>query len=390
MPMALEGVKVIEMGTFGPANLTACHLGDMGADVVMVESPVNRNMPPGSGYAEGGHTRAIFSRNKKSIVLDLRKNEARDILHKLAKGTDVFIEANRPGVAKRLGFDYQTLSAINPRIICASLTGYGQTGPYKDLPGHGNVWEGIGGWLRTQGQNWGNMGGDYTGRPYINWYHLADLKAVYTTFASILMALYQRDKIGTGQYLDLAIFDTVITVRDQEVPQEGDGAFATGDIAENVYECKDGGWIATNAGEVVQWANFCKALGVPELTKERGAQGQRAQEIIQTFNRIFKTRTRDEWFEDLRKIDTEAVKCNTLDEVPQDPQVKVRGMHVEVVGDGGHKQVQYGIPFKLSKTPGRSYFHRAPKFGEHTGQIMAELGYKQEDIVQLKRAGAVI
>ncbi len=388
MVTALEGLKVIEMGTYGPAAYTSGWLGDMGADVVMVEAPNSKVLPV--YWREGGATRAVHSRNKRSLVLNLRMEEAQAVLHKLAKESDVLIEANRPGVAKRLGFDYATLEAINPRLIVCSSTGYGQEGPYKMLPGHGLVWEATGGWLLMHGQGYGNMGGDYTGRPWVNYFNLPDMKGSSNVLAAILMALYAREKTGLGQYLDMALFDGVIAVREPQTPSKGDGTFDTARPSWNVYQCKDGKYIATAAGEELQWANLCEGLGFPELGKERNITGNRAREIQERFDKTFKTRTRDEWFAHLSQWDTEVAKVNSIDEAAQDPQVKLRGMHVEVVGDDGHREIQYGTPFKLSKTPGRSVHRRAPKAGEHTAQVLSELGYKKAEIARLRESGAVV
>ncbi|MSQ22904.1 MAG: CoA transferase [Dehalococcoidia bacterium] len=388
MILALEGLKIIEMGTFGPATMAAGWLGDMGADIIMVEAPLNQAMD--AAYKEGGRTRAVRSRNKRSIVLDLRQQAARDVLHQLVKTADILIEANRPGIAKRLGFDYETLSAINPRIIVCSSTGYGQSGPYAQIPGHGLVWEATGGWLKMQGQGYGNMGGDYTGRPWLNYFNLPDMKGAPRIMASILLALYAREKVGVGQYLDLALFDSVIAIKDAPVQPAGDGTFTRVRPSWNVYECKDGKYIAFAAGEAVQWRNLCEAIGLPELANDRGASEERGQEIIQIFNKIFKTRTRDEWFAKLSQVDTEVAKVNTIDEAKNDPQVKTRDMHVEVIGDGGQREVQYGNLFKLSKTPGRAVHTRAPNFGEHTDQILTEIGYSKAKISGLRQTKAAL
>ncbi|MDO8750810.1 MAG: CaiB/BaiF CoA-transferase family protein [Dehalococcoidia bacterium] len=387
MPLALEGIKVIEMGIFGPGTITAQWLGDLGAQVIMVEAPAG---PQSAGWREGGAARAENARNKHSIVLNLKSADAQAVLHKLVKASDVFIEANRPGVSKRLGFDYEKLSSLNPRLIYCSVTGYGQNGPYKMMPGHGNAWEGTGGWHGMQGQGLGNMGGEYTGKPWLNPFNLADIKGALNAMVAITTALYVRDRIGTGQYIDQALVDGVIAVRSKGAPTSGVSAIERDPRPSwNVYECKDGKYIATAAGEEFQWGNLCKGLGVPELAKEMNPQGQRANEITKTFERIFKTRTRDEWFVQLNKLDTEAAKCNTIDEAAEDPQVKLRGMHVEVLGEDGHREIQYGTPFKLLKTPARKTHRRAPHHGEHTDQILAEAGYTKADSDKLRRAGAV-
>jgi len=387
MPLALEGVKVIEMGIFGPGTITSQWLGDLGAQVDMVEAPTG---PQSAAWREGGSARAENARNKRSVVLNLKSEEARKVLHQMAKSADVFIEANRPGVAKRLGFDYETLSAINPRLIYCSITGYGQEGPYKMMPGHGNAWEGTGGWHGMEGQGLGNMGGDYTGKPWLNPFNLADIKGALNAMVAIVTALYARDRTGTGQYIDQALVDGVIAVRKKGVPASGISAIQRDPRPSwNVYECKDGKYIATAAAEEFQWGNLCKGLGVPELAKEVNPQGSRANEITKTFERIFKTRTRDEWFEHLNKLDTEVTKCNTIDEAAEDPQVKLRGMHVEVLGEDGHREIQYGTPFKLRKTTARETHRRAPKFGEHTDAVLLELGYTKADLARLRRAGDI-
>ncbi|MDO8751841.1 MAG: CaiB/BaiF CoA-transferase family protein [Dehalococcoidia bacterium] len=388
MAFALDGVKIVEMGPFAPANMAGQNLGDLGADVIVVEPPSNRALGP--EWDKSDRFRPETNRNKRMIGLDLKQEEARAILHKLVKNADVLIEANRPGIAKRLGFDYETLSAINPRLIVASLTGYGQKGPMSHMPGHGLAWEGTGGWLMTQGQGIGNIGGDYAGEPWINYFNLADIKGAANFTIAILAALYVQKSTGIGQYLDMALFDGVIAVRKPGVPPRGNGAYNSTRPQLNAYQCKDGKYIAIQVSEALQWSNMCEGLGVPELAKERGATGQRAQEIIKVFQGIFKTRTRDEWFNHLSQWDTEVAKANTLDEARDDPQVKLREMHVEVVGKDGYREIQYGTPYKLSKTPARKVHTRAPKLGEDTPKILAELGFKQADITRLKKAGTVI
>ena len=193
MPLALEGIRVIEMGIFGPGNITSQWLGDLGAQVDMVEAPGGAN---NASWREGGSAREENGRNKRSIVLNLKSGEAQAVLHKMVSTVDVFIEANRPGISKRLGFDYPTLSAINPRLVYCSVTGYGQDGPYKMMPGHGNAWEGTGGWHMMQGQGLGNMGGDYTGKPWLNPFNLADIKGALNAMVAITTALYARERIG--------------------------------------------------------------------------------------------------------------------------------------------------------------------------------------------------
>ena len=216
MPLALEGIKVIEMGTVGPANIAAQWIGDLGADVIVVEAPVNRAQGP---VPESARIKPETNRNKRGIVLNLKMEEARSILHQLVRKVDILIEANRPGVAKGLGFDYETLQSINPRLIHCSVTGYGQSGPYAQIPGHGPVWASTGGWFLIQGQGLGNMGDDYASRPWTNsltWGALVarsegnmpDIKTAPNVVIGILAALFARERIGTRQHFEIWPFLT--------------------------------------------------------------------------------------------------------------------------------------------------------------------------------------
>lgn len=389
MVLALEGIKIIEMGPFVSANIASQYLGDLGADVIVVEPPdVSRAL--GSDWSKSDRFRPEINRNKRMIGLDLKQDEARAILHQLARRADVLIECYRPGIAKRLGFDYDTLSAINPRLIVASMSGYGQKGPYSHQSFHSGAVEATGGWLLTQPMLvGGNMGGDYTGKPFVPQFAMGDLKAGPNFTIAIVTALYAREKTGTGQYIDFAVMDVVTTVRDPAAPARGEEVFKRDTPGQNLYECKDGKYICLAVAEPLQWRNLCEGLGMPELAKESIARSKspRANEIVETFRRLFKTRTRDEWFNHLTQWDTEVARANTLDDVKDDPQVKLREMHVEVVGENGYREIQYGSPFKLSKTPGRKIHRRAPRLGEYTEQILSELGYKDTDIARLKNAG---
>ncbi len=389
----LEGVKIIEIATYAPANIAAGWLADLGADIVVIEPPSNRALGP--EWDKSDRIRHVENRNKRGIGLNLREAAGQEVLHKLAKDADVLIEANRPGVAKRLGFDYETLSKINPRIIVLSSTGYGQEGPFKMLPGHGNVWEATGGWLASQGLGLGNMAGDYSGLPWLNPFNLADIKSAPTILATVLAALYAREKTGEGQYCDIALFDNVIAVKDPSKPS------STGDAyyhdrqprpSWNNYKCSDGKYIAFAAGEEIQWANLCKQLGLEQYTHDRGnnVTPEKNREIAEAMGKVLATKTRDEWFAQLSQVDTEVAPVLSLDEAAEHPQVKLRNMHVEVTDDEGYRQIQYGTPIKLSKTPPKLKHRRAPKFGEHTESVLQELGYSGDQIKNLVDSGIAI
>ena len=387
----LDGVKIIEIATYAPANIAAGWLADLGADITVVEPPANRALGP--EWDKSDRIRHVENRNKRGIGLNLREAAGQEVLHRMAKDADVLIEANRPGVAKRLGFDYETLSKINPRIIVLSSTGYGQEGPFKMLPGHGNVWEATGGWHMAQATGLGNMGGDYTGgTPWLNPFNLADIKSAPTILATVLAALYAREKTGEGQYCDIALFDNVIAVKDPAKPARGAEAWNRAPRPSwNNYECSDGKFIAFAAGEAIQWGNLCKALGLEQYTNDRGNLPEaKSKEIVDAMAKVLKTKTRDAWFAELSQHDMEVAPVLSLEEAAAHPQVKLRNMHVEVTDDEGYHQVQYGTPIKLSKTPPKMKHRRAPKFGEHTEVVLKELGYSADEVSKLVDSGIAI
>ena len=387
MPHPLDGVKIIEIATYAPANIAAGWLADLGAEIVVVEPPANRALGP--EWSESDRIRHETNRNKRGIGINLREPEGREILHKMVKDADILIEANRPGVAKRLGYDYETLSKINPRIIVCSSTGYGQEGPMSHLPGHGRVWEATGGHLLMQGQGLGNWGGDYTGEPWMNPFNLADIKSAPYILSSIVTALYWREKTGQGQYLDIALFDAVIGVKNPERPPRGEEVFERHGPGNGVYKCKDGRYIAFAVSETLQWGNMCKGLGFPEFAPEFRPANALGDEITATFAKRFLEKTRDEWFAELSQYDMEVAPVLTLEESANHPQVKLRNMHVEVTDDQGYRQVQYGAPFHLSKSPPKIKHRRAPRYGEHTDEVLKELGYSADQVAKLAEAGTV-
>ena len=340
MEHALEGLKVIEIATTGPANMASQWLGDLGADVTIIEAPVKRSS--GAEWSAGERFSPENNRNKRGIGLDLKQDEGREVLYRMVKDADILIEANRPGVAKRLGYDYETLSKINPRIIFCASTGYGQEGPYKMLAGHGLAWEATGGWLMAQGMGYGNSSGVFTGKPWVNYYNLPDIKTAPYWLSTILAALYARERTGEGQYLDLAIVDAAIAVQKPGIAPAGDEAYHRTGPSWNLYECKDGKYVATCAGEAIQWANLMKGIGLPELAEDNGRANrtpEREEEIISILRRRFLRRTRDEWIEDLVKLDTDIAPVLSMEESKNHPAIQARKMHVEVRDDAGYCEV---------------------------------------------------
>ena len=397
MTLPLEGIRVLDLSRYLPGAYCSMVLGDMGADVLKVEAPgMERGALPSSGpkSAEEEEREAAFdaaNRNKRSIALNLKHEEARRAFLKLVERSDVVLESNRPGVAKRLGTDYDTLRDINPRIIYCTITGYGQDGPYRDLPGHDINYMALTGALSVI-----NEGG--AGPPIVVGMKLADLGGgSVQAIIGILLALLAREKTGRGQFVDIAMADGIMSwlvgaaalyFESGKVPEPGVIALDGKRPGFNAYRTKDDKFISFGLREPHLFANFCRALGREDLIPHQNEPGAKRQEMIAELQEIFLTRTRDEWFQYMKEHDVSVAPVNTLSEAFSDPHLLSRKMVLELEHPKVGKVRHMGIPVKLSDTPGqvRSF---APQLGEHTDEVLTELGYSTEEIARMHEAGAV-
>jgi crotonobetainyl-CoA:carnitine CoA-transferase CaiB-like acyl-CoA transferase len=392
--LPLEGIKILDLSRFIPGLYGTMILGDLGAEVLKVES-FEPAVPP---FAQIKDEKSLvyyaaynpLERNKKSIMLNLKAEEARQVFYKLAVKSDVILEGFRPGVVKRLGIDYETINKLNPRIIYCSLSGYGQDGPYSTLPGHDPNYIAIAGAL--------SLIGPRDGSPQLPSNFLADYAGGgLQTAIGILAAILARQKTGEGQYLDLAMLDGVVSLLSFEafeyfatsnVPRRGE-TFTTGRYPfGQVYQTKDGGYITIAALEPHFWRNLCRALSREDLIPYQFDTGAKREEIYAYLREVFLTKTRDEWFEFLSKQDVPAGAVKDLDEALSDPQVIHRQMVDEIEHPEFGRVRQVGIIPKLSKTPGRIRSLGAMP-GAHTVEILQDLGYDMESIERLGRDGII-
>jgi len=354
-----------------------------------------------SPKGEENRREAIYfapNRNKKSIVLNLKSEAGRQVFYRLAQQADVIIEGFRPGVGKRLGVDYDTISKMNSKIIYCSLSGYGQDGPYHTFPGHDINYISMAGVL--------GLIGPREGPPVIPLNLVADFAGASLYGAiGILTALVARNKTGKGQYLDVAFIDGAIALTtfftksyflSGELPHRGETALHGAYPYYGIYETKDGKYITIGCIEAHFWENLCRLLGredyIPyHFNSEHFVikpEGEKWEEIRSYLKQTFLTKTRDEWFELLTQNDIPAGKVYTLDEVSTDPQVLHRQMVIEVEHPTLGKIKQVGIAPKLSDTPGKVR-SLAPLLGEHTDEVLRQLGYNQKEIESLRQEGAV-
>jgi alpha-methylacyl-CoA racemase len=393
--MPLEGIRVLDLSRLAPGPFCTMLLGDLGADVLMVEAPTEA-LPGGASLdrpvGEGAERALAFNalrRNKRSIVLNLRHDEARRIFCRLAESADVVVEGFRPGVVKRLGVDYETVSAVNPRIVYCSLSGYGQDGPYAGMVGHDINYISIGGALGMIG--WPGQ------PPAIPLNVIADFAAggLHAAYA-VLAALIARDKTGRGQHIDIAMSDGVLYLLTLAVtqhlaggvvPRPGEDVLNGGAPFYNVYQTKDGRWLSVGSLESHFYANLCRALGRDDLIPLQ-SDAARWGEIFDGFRAEFRKKTRDEWFDILREIDICVAPVYSLDEALDDRHNRHRGMVVEMDHPTLGKVRQVGIATKLSDTPG-AVRSLAPRPGEHADTVLTGLGYSSRAIARLKKAGTV-
>jgi crotonobetainyl-CoA:carnitine CoA-transferase CaiB-like acyl-CoA transferase len=394
----LDGIKILELARVAPGEFCTMLLADMGADVLKIETP------PAEGAPESPDERrraafTYFNRNKRSLALNLKAPEGQAIFQKLAATADVIVEGFRPGVMKRLGGDYETIKKINPRIVYCSLSGFGQDGPYRDFPAHDMNYLSLAGVL--------NLIGEPDRKPAIPLNLVADYGGASLHGAlGIVLALFARERTGKGQHVDVSYLDTTLSLlaatpnlrfyfSDGLAPRRGAGFLGGSYPYYAIYETGDGKLLTIGCTEPWLWENFCKAIGRPEFAKyartpdqfvrSANAEEIRAREEIQA---IIRTRTRDEWFDFLVAHDVCVGKVYDIDEVFHDPQVVHRQMVVEVEHPTLGKVREVGIALKMSETPG-SIRRLGPDTGEHTDEILRELGMTAEAIQALRQKKVV-
>ena len=385
---ALTGIKILDLSRFAPGPFCTGILGDMGAEIIKIEEagkPSGRRaggpvVPDVKEFAPPDSPFDPSNRNKRSIGLNLKMDEGKEIFYKLARDADIVVEGFRPGVTDRLGIGYEKLRDINRGIIYCAITGYGQDGPYKFLPGHDVNYISQAGYfgILKEARLPGNLIGDIAG---------GGMQAVI----GILSALIARGKTGEGQFVDISITDGVVAQlgpyfaaysMNKKMPDERD-MVSTGTVPfYNIYGTKDGKKISLGCSEPWFYVNLCRALGCEEMIPYHG-EADRFDEVTGVFKKKFLTKSRDEWFDILTQSDVAVSKVLEFDEMADDPQLKHRNMIVELDHPELGKVKQAGIPVKLSATPG-SIRKFAPKRGEDAVKILMELGYSREEIEKLE------
>jgi crotonobetainyl-CoA:carnitine CoA-transferase CaiB-like acyl-CoA transferase len=389
---ALTRFTVLDLTRVRAGPTCARQLADWGANVIKVEAPPDADEPMG-GPREGSDFQNLH-RNKRSITLNLKAPEGLAAFKRLVKKSDVLIENFRPNVKKRLGIDYKTLSKINPRLVYASISGFGQDGPYVDRPGFDQIAQGMGGLMSITGLP--GHGPLRVGIP------VADLSAGLLAALGVMVALLERDKSGKGQAIQTSLLQAQIFMLDFQASRylvEGEVAQQAGNnhpttIPTGAFKTRDGYInIATTGGKM--WERFCKALGdeaLAERPEYRTAEGRSTHRdaLNAEIDALTQNRTSAEWVGLLNKAGVPCGPIYTIDQVFADPQVRHLGIAQSVAGSGKGKQklTLVGQPVSLSRTPSR-LAAPPPRLGQHTDAVLKEFGFSAREIKALHKAGAV-
>ncbi len=389
----LSGYRVLDCSIAMAGPFAAQRLGDLGADVVKVE-PVTGEWQrhTAAGGARGNKVNVSFlslNRNKRSLAVDLKDPDGKAVLLELVKTADVFLQNYRPGVAKRLGVDYETLSKINPRLVYVSISGYGEDGPYLNRPGQDLVLQGMSGAMLSAGREGEppNAAGQY----------LVDGITAYTAFEGALAALLHRERTGEGQLVQVNMLDAITTIQMQELSVFTVGHKPQVRSAEphaHVYIRAPYGAFATSDGFIIvafpKLANLGQTIGEPsflDMDDEVDTWTRRDEIFSKTRDRL-KTKTTAEWLELLRAADIWCGPVYGYADLVEDEQIKHNGTFVEYVHPTeGHVKTP-GFPIRFSKTPS-TVERGAPVVGQHSRDVLREAGFDDPAIERLLAKGAV-
>jgi len=377
----LDGVRVVDTTRLLPGGFCTMLLSDMGAEVIKVEQPglgdYMRATPPTKDGGSPVH--ATVNRNKLSIGIDLKAEEGKAVLRRLLKKTDVFVEGFRPGVMKRLGFSFEAVRRINPKIVYCSISAYGQSSRLSSMPGHDINFQAMVGTL------------GYSRRAEVPLLQLSDMVSGIYAALAIAGALVGRKG---AIFVDVPIVPSLLSwmvlpastyLATGRPPKEGDSLIFGSTPFYNLYQTSDGRYIAVAAIEQEFWHNLMEAVGARELEQKRFGTIKERREVTSRLRRIFATRTRDEWASLLMDKDTCATPVLSVEEALTSGWGKAASMLVEIAGDGTVLNNPLRSRPKMRAAP----FAAAPSLGRDTNSLMASMGYGKKDVARLRSLGVV-
>lgn len=393
----LEGIKVIDMGHAIAVPAAGVTMGDWGADVIKIEPLFGEMARETEEMAEVNLTFELVNRNKKGLALDLKQESGVEILHKLVRRADVFISNYEVSALKKLKADYATLSKVNPSLIYGVVTGYGALGPDKDERG----FDYTAAWARSGTQYLMSEPGF---PPPLQRFGQVDRVAAAHVVAGVLAALLHRGKTGEGQELSFSLYHTGVWCLAQDIqvalagqpltPNDRTKAVRQNPVW-NTYCTKDGRWI--NLALIrshLHWTDFCRAIDKPELENDprfidKESRAENCEELVRILDGIFATKNMEEWDNILRANNCIYSRVATPEEVVADPQALANDFFSEVDHPVAGKLKLINVPVNFRQNPA-SIRTLAPELGQHTEEILLDLGYKGDDIAPLKKQGVIL
>lgn len=404
MSLPLEGKVILDLSRMLPGPYCTMILADLGAEVIRVEDPKYPYANPPPFFQTGRYRESAFNsiimRNKKSITLNLKKDKAREIFYELVKKADVVLDTYRPKVTNKLKIDYDTLSSINPSIICCSLTGYGQNGPYEQIAGHDLNYVGICGILDLNRERLVLGQEEKERTPIVPGVQAADIGGGLVSAIGILGAIIGRDNNPNkkGQYIDISMTDSVFSFMPMAAAYHFSKDLNDGTRTQNpihgdfpfysVYKTKDNKFVSVGVIEVKFWRDLCDGLGREDLKLKQTVQGAEKEKIFKELQKEFLKKTQEEWTEIFKDLDACVMPVKSFAEACEDPQIKARNMVIEMEHPQFSRIQNIASPIKYSRTP-LKIRNLAPKVGQHTKELLKALNYSDEDISNFKREGII-
>jgi crotonobetainyl-CoA:carnitine CoA-transferase CaiB-like acyl-CoA transferase len=393
----LDGVLVVDLTRVLAGPFCTMMLGDMGADVIKIEEPRRGDDTRewGPPFAPGGESAYFLAanRNKRSLTLNLKTEEGKAILRRLIARGDILVENFRTGTLESWGLDYATLQSIRPGLIVCSITGYGQTGPYRERPGYDFIVQAMGGFM--------SLTGPEAGEPFRAGIAITDLGAGMFAATAILAALFARERTGDGQRIDISLLDTQVALLSYvasnylvsgQVPRRyGNGHPNL--VPYQAFQASDG-YLAFAAGNDAQWTRFCTQVGKPEWAEDPRFATNRARvenrgAVVERLKDLFRTRPVKAWMDVCESIGIPSAPINTLDRVFDDQQVLARGMRTEIEHPTAGSVPLVGSPLCVPTSP-TQVFRAPPTLGQHSQDVLIDmLGYTPEEVATWKAAGVV-